>query len=97
MHGACPLPCLALYSNHAESVEVGLSVQALHHSNEMDLYLRWKWRCDSLTSKTVAGTRFVVFAGVGALRCCARPTVSVVLIETVPCPTMLEPFSCDPL
>ena len=31
--------------------------------SEVDLYMRWKWRCDSLKLKSAAGALFVVFAG----------------------------------
>ena len=31
--------------------------------NEVDVYLRWKWRCGSLTFKSFAKALFAVFVG----------------------------------
>ena len=39
---------------------------------EVDLYLRWKWRCDSLPLKTVAGALCVAL-----LDCCLLFCLSV--------------------
>jgi len=72
-HRPWPIPCLAKCSHHAETISLGIPAQTRATCNEADLYLHWKWRCDSLALKSAAGALFASMATDGTERSKKKP------------------------